>query len=233
MTWVKNSLHKTLTLVLFIIAKILSKTYRYEFLNEQAEKKAQEISQHQNFVIALWHQDLFSALTSYTKRKTSFVIMISASKDGDLIAYSIKKFGHKTARGSSSKKGIQALKSALTIMRTSCPAAITVDGPRGPYHSVKPGVFQLAYLSGASVLPYVCYPEKAWIFLKSWDQFRLAKPFSTIICSYGTPILVQKNSDSGQYQKESEHLSRELKACEDRVLEHLSQRTNKKFRLPT
>lgn len=233
MTWVKSSSQKILTYVLYLLAKILSKTYRYDFVHLDHESEARSLSQDNNFVIALWHQDLFSALCSYSMRKTSFVIMVSASKDGDLIAYPIEKFGHLTARGSSSKKGIQALKSALKLMRDSHPAAITIDGPRGPFHSVKPGVFQLSRLSGACILPYVCYPERAWNFSKSWDQFRLAKPFSKIICSYGTPFFVEKSSDSEQYQKESEQLSKELKACEDRALEHLNQRTSKKFDLPT
>lgn len=229
MTWVKNKLQQILFLLIYLLAKLLSKTYRYEFIQIEREKEAKDLSKNQNYVIALWHQNLFASLCSYSKRKTSFVIIVSSSKDGDLIAYPIEKFGHLTARGSSSRNGIQALKSALKIMQRSYPAAVTIDGPRGPLHSVKPGVFQLARLSQAPVLPYVCYPENYWSFKKSWDQFRLPKPFTRIICSYGTPFLINKASDSEQYQLETEHLTRELKACEDRALAFLSQRTSKKF----
>lgn len=189
------------------------------------------MSKNQNFVIALWHQNLFTSLCSYSNRKTSFVIIVSASKDGDVISYPIEKFGHLTARGSSSKKGIQALKSALKLMSHGHPAAVTIDGPRGPYHSVKSGVFQLSKLSQAPILPYVCRPESFWEFSKSWDKFRLPKPFTKIICSYGQPFYCQKDTDSGRYLAATERLTKELEACEHRALAYMRHCTSKNFDL--
>lgn len=229
MTWVKHSFKRLVFFFSYLLAKALSKTYRYEYVDLHREDEAKKMSQNQNFVIALWHQNLFSSLCSYSNRKTSFVIIVSASKDGDFISYPIEKFGHLTARGSSSRKGIQALKSALKIMSQGYPAAVTIDGPRGPYHSVKPGVFQLSKLSRSPVLPYVCRAESFWEFSESWDKFRLPKPFTKIICSYGQPFYGQNNADSEQNFNETEYLARELEACEHRALAYMRHRTSKNF----
>lgn len=209
----------------YLLAYIFGLTYRYVYLDQENEQKAKSLSKKENFVLGLWHQNLLGTLCGYTKRKIPFVVIVSASDDGEHIAYPIRKLGHVTARGSSSKKGVQALLEAVRKMKSALPAAITVDGPRGPSKSIKPGIFQLARLSQAPVLPFVCLPESYWSFSKSWDQFRLPKPFTRLICVYGRPIEVKKNPDSEHYDKETEMLRASLYSCEDKALEYLGQRT--------
>lgn len=210
----------------YLTAFVFGLTYRYVYLDLENEEKAKSLSEKGNFVLALWHQNLLGTLCAYTKRKIPFVVIVSASDDGEHIAYPIRKLGHVTARGSSSKKGVQALLEAVRKMKTSLPAAITVDGPRGPAKSIKPGIFQLARLSHAPVLPFVCLPESFWSFSKSWDQFRLPKPFTRLVCVYGKPIQVTKISDPEHHEKESEKLRKAFDLCEDKALAYLNHRTN-------
>lgn len=211
----------------YLLAFFFGLTYRYVYLNDSQEKLAKDKSKRGNFVLALWHQNLLGTLCAYTKRKIPFVVIVSASDDGEHIAYPIRKLGHITARGSSSKKGVQALLEAVRKMKTPLPAAITVDGPRGPSKSIKLGIFQLARLSQSPILPFVCRAENFWSFPNSWDQFRLPKPFSRLICVYGAPIEVKKDSDSEHYKKETKQLKDALISCEDKALEYLGQRTKK------
>jgi lysophospholipid acyltransferase (LPLAT)-like uncharacterized protein len=217
---------KLIAYIYYLFAFFFGLTYRYVYLGLEEEENAKSLSSQKNFVLALWHQNLFGTLCSYTKRKIPFVVIVSASADGEHIAYPIQKLGHVTARGSSSKKGVKALLEAVKKMKTSLPAAITVDGPRGPSKSIKPGIFQLARLSQAPILPFVCRPEHFWSFSKSWDQFRLPKPFTRLICVYGRPIEVTKKPDSPQYEKEAQMLRASLISCENKALSYLGHRTN-------
>ena len=51
----------------------------------------------------------------------------------------------------------------------------------------------LARLSGAAILPMCVTTEKYWEF-KSWDRFRVPKPFSRARIAYGRPIVVTRQA---------------------------------------
>ncbi len=131
-------------------------------------------------LICAWHQQFFS-LIRYFKifRKYNPAIMISQSRDGELISRIAQWVGWKTVRGSSSKGGKTAMHEIIAHMKTHRLAAHILDGPRGPVGRVKPGAVKIALDSQALVIPLYVIPENAWFF-KSWDQFMLPKPFSKV-----------------------------------------------------
>ena len=49
--------------------------------------------------------------------------------------------GFETIRGSSSRGGQEALQSMISCIRSKRSVAVTPDGPRGPRHSVRPGIY--------------------------------------------------------------------------------------------
>ncbi|WP_423246900.1 DUF374 domain-containing protein [Spectribacter hydrogenoxidans] len=55
--------------------------------------------------------------------------------------------------GSSSRGGARGLKGLIRLCRGGHNVSIAVDGPRGPRHQVKPGVFPIARLSGGVIVP--------------------------------------------------------------------------------
>ena len=79
--------------------------------------------------------------------------MYSRSAFGRLMDFVLRKFGARTVAGSSSRGGMSALKGLIRCCRDGCNASMTVDGPRGPRLEVKPGVIQLARLSGGLIVP--------------------------------------------------------------------------------
>ena len=66
---------------------------------------------------------------------------------------------------------------------------ITPDGPRGPCYTLSPGLIFLAQKTGAPVSRIDVEYSRYWE-LKSWDRFRIPKPFSrvTITLSRAEPI---------------------------------------------
>ena len=85
-------------------------------------------------------------------------------------------------------------------MKKGFPGALTVDGPKGPAHVVKPGIIEIARLCQCAILPLSPYAEKSWVFLKSWDQFRIPKPFTRIIVVIGEPIYISEDIERESFE---------------------------------
>lgn len=174
--------------IIYYLIRLLNLTYRYEFIGLENKKRAKDFHPNKTFVYALWHQNLIGAIFSHIGEQ--FTMVISESKDGELVAVTCEKFGHIPARGSSTRGGKRALVEIVKTVKRGVPGAITVDGPKGPAHVVKPGVIEIARLSQCALLPLSPYAEKYWYFKKSWDQFRIPKPFTKIVVVIGEPVFI-------------------------------------------
>jgi lysophospholipid acyltransferase (LPLAT)-like uncharacterized protein len=193
---------KIITYLAYLFVKLSSYTYRFEFVGEQIQ------ATKETYIFALWHQNIISALTAY--RNVSHAMIISPSKDGELVANACRRFGHHPVRGSSSRQGGSALKGMIAKLRSQVPGAITVDGPRGPAHIPKKGIFELSYLAKTPIVPLILYPSSYWSLEKSWDQFRIPKPFSKIYVMHGGKIIPDKADKDNAFEKVSKKLIQEL-----------------------
>ena len=126
-----------------------------------------------------WHNRMFVLPYVYQRRLTfrTGAVMTSASGDGDVIADVMRRFGVASVRGSSSRKGVGALKSALDWVRRDQDIVFTPDGPRGPCYRMAPGIARLAQNTGARIFPVHVEYNRFWR-LKTWDRFIVPKPFS-------------------------------------------------------
>ncbi|MFM8335212.1 MAG: lysophospholipid acyltransferase family protein, partial [Opitutaceae bacterium] len=105
--------------------------------------------------------------------------LTSASKDGEVLAETCRHFTMEAARGSSSRRGAQALRECLTYIKKGRDVCITPDGPRGPCYEFKPGAIIVARRTRAPMLLVGAEFTSSWR-LKSWDRFHLPKPFSRV-----------------------------------------------------
>ncbi len=78
--------------------------------------------------------------------------LVSASKDSALLAAVLAKFGVEQVRGSSSRRGPQALLELTTLAQMGYDLAVTPDGPKGPRYSVQEGIVALAQLTGLPII---------------------------------------------------------------------------------
>lgn len=189
---------KILAQVIYFFIRILNLTYRYEFVGLDHKKKAKETLPNKTFVYALWHQNLVGAIFSHIGER--FTMVISESSDGELVAITCEKFGHIPARGSSTRGGKKALIEIVKNVRRGIPGALSVDGPKGPAKQVKPGVIEIARLAECPILPLSPYAKSFWTFEKSWDQFRVPKPFTKIVVVIGEPIYVDANLEKEKFE---------------------------------
>ena len=103
--------------------------------------------------------------------------IVSASRDGAFLTGILEYFKVQPVRGSSSRRGPQALLELTTWAERGYDLAITPDGPRGPRYVVQDGVISLAQLTGLPIVP-VSYYVNWKIRVKSWDRFQIPLPFS-------------------------------------------------------
>ena len=144
-------------------------------------------------VVALWHQRVL-AVMPHAMRYGSHApaVMISQSRDGDLIADVYARLKFHPVRGSSSRGGKKGLLNMIEYMKSHLVAVHIIDGPQGPRGVVKPGLISLAQRTGAPIIPIYVAVSHAWI-LNSWDRFLIPKPFSKVVLRFDDPIPVPQD----------------------------------------
>lgn len=148
---------------------------------------------NQPAILSFWHGRLLMAPFSWQQQRP-FKMLISAHRDGELIANTVKHFGISWIKGSSSKGGAAALRALTKTLKNGEWVGITPDGPRGPRMRVSDGILNTAKLSGAPILPFSCGIRRARI-LNTWDRFLLPLPFSEGVLIWGEPIAVPGDTD--------------------------------------
>jgi lysophospholipid acyltransferase (LPLAT)-like uncharacterized protein len=158
-------------------------------------------------IYAFWHSHQLTALWHF--RRVGAGILVSASKDGEYIARIARSVGFTPLRGSSSRLGAVGLKALIEFARSGQPVAITPDGPRGPRHSISPGVLAMAQKSGYPIVPFAIGLSSFWE-LPSWDRFRIPKPFSRGYACWGQPLSVPPDADNATLDRLAAELRRRM-----------------------
>lgn len=158
-------------------------TLRYHFVNLNYVED--HMKNDEPVIFAIWHNELSAFLHAH--RKLNAIVIISPSKDGDFTEKLLTSLRIKTARGSSTREGLKALLTATRCMKNEkLFSSVTVDGPLGPQHKVKPGIFLLAHSANIPIVP-VRISAKTCHTLSTWDKQEIAYPFSKVQIIYGEP----------------------------------------------
>jgi lysophospholipid acyltransferase (LPLAT)-like uncharacterized protein len=201
--------------LMFIGLRALARTLRFQWIgpNGTLENPPPGAA-----IFCIWHNRLILCMKAYRyysrRRETpGMAAMVSASRDGGALAAILERFDVQPVRGSSSRRGHQALLELTTWAERGYDLAITTDGPRGPCYVVSDGVIFLAQLTGLPIIPFSFYAHRK-IRLKSWDRFQIPLPFSQCEMSFFGPIHVPRETT----EAERELLRKEL----ERTLKHIS-----------
>lgn len=168
-------------------------------------------------IFALWHNRLAVCVPACRKflrplrGRDTLAALVSASRDGALLSAIVEAFGVHPVRGSSSRRGGQALKELVSWMRRGNDVALTPDGPRGPCYQVREGALVLAQLTGAPIIPVAC--RVRWkLRLKSWDRFQVPLPFAAYEIVLHEPIRVPREATPGEREQLRQQLETVLRA---------------------
>lgn len=163
-----------------------------------------------------WHNRLALCTALYERyvRKrnptTGIAGMVSASRDGAFLSAIFEGFKVEPVRGSSSRRGPQALLELTTWAERGYDLAITPDGPRGPCYTIQPGVMSLAQLTGLPILPF-SYHLNWKIRAGSWDRFQIPLPFGRCDVVVEKPIVVPREATDEQRAELRQKLERTLR----------------------
>ena len=177
---------------LYAVVRLLSSTYRIRFFYEEGTDRAKAHHTRGSYCMALWHEYLFASIMAH--RNMPFAPLASLSKDGDFVTFVMDRLGFQTIRGSSSRRGEEARDELVEITSRGWFTAITVDGPRGPRRRVKGGIVDVARRTQVAVVPLVAAADREWVLTRSWDQFKIPKPFARIAVQYGEPIIIPETT---------------------------------------
>ncbi len=192
---------RILSFIGWLIISLWSRTIRIRFVNRETPDRFNR--EGRNYIFAFWHGRQF--LLFFHHRNRSLVIPASESRDGEIQARILKRFGCEVVRGSSKRKGERALLGLVDGLRKGKSIALAVDGPRGPVYEVKQGVTYLAGKLDKVIIPMATGAKRSWILEKIWDKYLLPVPFTTGVIVYGDPIVVR-----GTGEEELESKRREL-----------------------
>lgn len=192
------------------VLSLWSRTIRVHFVNREVPESFR--TEGKNFIYAFWHGRQF--LLFHTHRNSGVVIPASESRDGEIQARILKRFGFEVVRGSSKRKGERALLGLVDALRHGKTIALAVDGPRGPLHEVKQGVTYLAGKLNKPIVPVIMGAKRFWLFTKIWDRYMLPRPFTECVIVYGEPLIV-----NGTAETELETKRQELADALNRIME--------------
>ena len=189
-----------------LAVRLIGCSWRFRVFDEHHVDEARRHAPR--LVFAFWHGRMLPL--SYGYRNRAVQVLASEHRDGELMGQLIRFLGFGHVRGSSTRGGARAIRELVSKLEQGFDLGITVDGPRGPRFTVKPGPLEISKLSGAPVVPVATSSKSHWVF-SSWDAFELPKPFTTVFVRFGAPVVVPPDADPGTLEAKRVELERALR----------------------
>lgn len=187
---------KVVALAACLVIKGVTSTIRFKIRDESGFYDNPPAGQA---IYSIWHNRLALCIHpyfSYAKPRNSsrgLASMVSASRDGAFLSAILEAFKVQPIRGSTSRRGRQALLELTRWAERGYDLAITPDGPRGPCYKIQPGIISLAQVTGLPIIPF-SFRLNWKIQAKSWDRFQLPLPFAACEMLTQKPIRVPREA---------------------------------------
>ena len=176
----------------------------------------------QPLIYAVWHGRLLmipwlNARLRRTRGARAARVLASRSRDGELVARWVARFGLPVVRGSSSRGGAQALRALAAAVRAGEDVAVVPDGPRGPCERLQAGLVVLGAATGAPIVPlgFAARPARR---LASWDRLLIPWPFARAALVFGKAVTVARDADREAARADLERALREVTETADRLV---------------
>ncbi|HXR47449.1 MAG TPA: lysophospholipid acyltransferase family protein [Candidatus Limnocylindrales bacterium] len=194
--------------------RLIAATLRYHINDPHGFTARKDCGQA---IYCIWHNRLALSMKLYFVfgrrycQSAGLAGLVSASKDGAFLAATLERFGVLPVRGSSSRRGPQALLELTTWAERGYDLAITPDGPRGPRYVVQEGAMSLAQITGLPVVPVSYY--LGWkIQANSWDRFQIPLPFSRCEVTVGHVLRVPREATDAEREALRQQLEADMVA---------------------
>jgi len=195
-----------LPFLIALIYRLLRASWRVQIYESPEFQRLR--SQKAPVVYAHWHGDELAIL--HLLKPYRACAMVSTSQDGELMAQAIHHLGARTSRGSATRGGVSALRGILRLAKEGWSPSVAVDGPKGPLHRAKPGVFEISKILQAPIIPLVAHAEPRFVFEKAWNKTYLPLPFSRVQIVFADPLPAIEKAEDGRDEKHAQGLEQAL-----------------------
>ena len=195
--------------LIWVLTYLVSSTIRWTFIGKE---QFDAIMAKTGAVAVFWHGQML--MLPFTHRHRKVAIIISKSKDGDIATAAIRRFGFDAIRGSSTRGAETAILETMELLKNKYTIGLAGDGPKGPYHVMKPGPIWFAQKMNMPLIP-VTVGLKHAIQLKSWDRFLIPVPFTRAVAIYGEPLFLQGLQRREGMQLAQQHMEQQEAAAEN------------------
>ncbi len=104
-----------------------------------------------SIILCFWHGRLL--MMPYSYPGTNLTALTSNHRDGELVSKTVKGFGVKSVKGSSTRGWFGGIKGLLRAIRDGGDITIAPDGPKGPARVAQMGTIQIARATGTAIIP--------------------------------------------------------------------------------
>lgn len=173
--------------------RIFGWTWRVRPVDAGRHAAAEAAAKAGHAVFACWHQRILY-FTRFMRRKPS-TVLVSLSREGELIDRILRRLGFQTVRGSSSRGAEAGLLGMIDAVKAGRTASYMADGPKGPPRIAKIG--PVATARGAGTGGVWIGTTAAWpvVTLGSWDRTQIPLPFARVVVDWAGPIPVPPDAD--------------------------------------
>jgi lysophospholipid acyltransferase (LPLAT)-like uncharacterized protein len=184
---------KILGFIAYLLVRFIGMTLRYRLHFESEAGKEFFFKCHNEkrpiaeakYLLAFFHQDELCLLNFFRNR--NMAVLVSISKDGEIMNQASSWLGYHSVRGSSSKKAVAGLIASIKKVKSGYKMAFAVDGPRGPIYKVKEGICAVAKKTETQIIPVRAQASRVKYFEKSWNKAKFPLPFSRIDLKFADP----------------------------------------------
>ena len=193
-------------------------TTRWEI--ERAEQVEDIIKNGKGVIALVWHSRFMMLTSAWKKQYQLPYVLISRSRDGDIVAHASHFLGLKTIRGSTKKAakghstakakgGAKASMDIVTALENNGCIVVTPDGPRGPRQRLGDGPLRLSKLTGAPLMPCTFAIKNRKVF-NSWDRLVLPLPFGKGKIIWGTPVTIKDTASDADIEDIRQNIESEM-----------------------
>jgi lysophospholipid acyltransferase (LPLAT)-like uncharacterized protein len=187
-----------------ILPPIALATYRWHagtwrYITENESQLEALLQGPRPIVGAFLHGRTFQLLHYFSQPvRGRWILMCSASRDGELMSRIETGLGFRVVRGSSGRGGARALVQMIKAQRQdpALSSCLAVDGSRGPRGRAQFGSITLAQKTGGVLLPVAASATSTWVCRKCWDRMVIPKRHAQVRVLIGEPIEVAPDLDA-------------------------------------
>lgn len=148
-------------------------------------------------IYAYFHGQMYTLLGLTPRYRMNLIV--SNSRDGEMIARAAEGMGFGVARGSKTEGGVKAALHLISAAREKKSLLFPVDGPRGPFEVVKSEVLRVAQITELPIIPIVS-SARTRDLMKTWDKYNCPYTHTQTLVIYGEPIHVPPEADKQELE---------------------------------